>query len=249
MAARWHFKRSIRKKKKKKKKKKVNISLHLLYTSFEPTPGIRASWLIKSLDHLVSEGHPPRSLPACEPGFIAWCPRRPIIGMPTESSYFCTCCAWVSIRVRSSPLNGLDLVWFGLMAYQPLNVIQCQIHFYTYKQFKQFSLTYKNVLFQTILFSIRTQFSSIWPIDRILSDATTPGQSGLGSDGNEGVLRIPQRSSITRASPSDCLVSYLGHSLGGYLSTEIKSVYSIAPADWAIKWPWIILWFGGKPVK
>ena len=24
-----------------------------------------------------------------------------------------------------------------------------------------------------------------------LSDATTPGQSGPGSDGNEGVLRIP----------------------------------------------------------
>ena len=35
-----------------------------------------------------------------------------------------------------------------------------------------------------------------------------------GSDGNKGVLRIPQGSSITGASPTDCLVLYPGHSLG-----------------------------------
>ena len=29
--------------------------------------------------------------------------------------------------------------------------------------------------------------SSIWPIDRTLSGATTPGQSGSASNGNEGV--------------------------------------------------------------
>ena len=29
---------------------------------------------------------------------------------------------------------------------------------------------------------------SIWPIDKSLSGATTPGQSGLGNNGNEGVL-------------------------------------------------------------
>ena len=34
---------------------------------------------------------------------------------------------------------------------------------------------------------------------------------------SEGVLRIPQSSSITGTSPSDCLVSYPGHSLGGIL--------------------------------
>ena len=34
--------------------------------------------------------------------------------------------------------------------------------------------------------------SSIWPIDRILSGATTPGQSGLGRNGNERVPHIPQ---------------------------------------------------------
>ena len=39
--------------------------------------------------------------------------------------------------------------------------------------------------------------------------ATTPGQSGYGSNGNEGVLCISQSSSITGTSPSDCL----GHSL------------------------------------
>ena len=48
-----------------------------------------------------------------------------------------------------------------------------------------------------------------------LSGATTPGLSGPGSDGNEGVLRIP--------SPSDCLVSYLGHSLGGGLTPLKRS--------------------------
>ena len=53
------------------------------------------------------------------------------------------------------------------------------------------SLNEKIVLFQTIQFIISIQFSSIWPIDRTLSSATIPGQSGPGSDGNEGVLRIP----------------------------------------------------------
>ncbi len=47
-----------------------------------------------------------------------------------------------------------------------------------------------------------------------LSGATTPSQSKLGNDGSEGALRIPQSSSITGTPPSDCLVSYPGHSLG-----------------------------------
>ena len=55
------------------------------------------------------------------------------------------------------------------------------------------------------------------------------------SDGIEGVLRIPQSSSISKASQTDCLVSYPGHSLGEfYPFVEMKSVYSTAPADWAI---------------
>ena len=81
------------------------------------------------------------------------------------------------------------------------------------------------------------------------------------SNGNEGVLCIPQSSSITGTSPSDCLMSYSrtliefggvlplcrgavsvfynpsrqGASLGGsYPSAEKQSVYSTASADWAI---------------
>ena len=44
-----------------------------------------------------------------------------------------------------------------------------------------------------------------------------PGQSGPGSDGNKGVLHIPQSPRITGTSRSDCLVSNPGHSLGGVL--------------------------------
>ena len=63
-----------------------------------------------------------------------------------------------------------------------------------------------------------------------LSGATTPG-----SDGYEGVFRIPQNSSIIGTSRSDCLVSYAGHSLvgGSYPSAEKQSVYSTAVADLA----------------
>ena len=54
------------------------------------------------------------------------------------------------------------------------------------------------------------------------------------SGSNEGVLRIPQSSSITGISPSDCLVSYSGHLWReSYLSAEMQSVYPTAPADWA----------------
>ena len=34
--------------------------------------------------------------------------------------------------------------------------------------------------------------SSIWPIDGALTGDTNAGQSGLESNGNEGVLHIPQ---------------------------------------------------------
>ena len=77
-------------------------------------------------------------------------------------------------------------------------------------------LNVKTVPFQTIPFSISTQFRSIWPIDRTLLGAITPDQSGPGSDDNEGILRIPQSSSITGTSPSVCLVSYnRTHIVGG----------------------------------
>ena len=87
-------------------------------------------------------------------------------------------------------------------------------------------------LSQTILFSISIQLVLFKPIDRALSGANIPGESGPGSNGNEGVLCIPQSSSITGTSLSGCLVSYPGHSLvGSYPSAEVQSVYFIAPAD------------------
>ena len=70
------------------------------------------------------------------------------------------------------------------------------------------------VLFKTIQFSISHLFAlgvNVKQIYRTLSGATSLGQSGLGTDGNEGVLCIPQSSSIIGAPPSDCLVSYPGH--------------------------------------
>ena len=99
----------------------------------------------------------------------------------------------------------------------------------------------KTFLFQVIQFTQTIQFSISMllvlfnPKIGPLSGATTLGQSGPGSDGNEGVLHIPQSSSTAGTSPSDCLVSYPGHSLGGsYPSAEVKSVHSTAPANWAI---------------
>ncbi len=54
--------------------------------------------------------------------------------------------------------------------------------------------------------------------DKTLSSAITPGQTG-----NEGVLRVPQSSSIIKTSPSDCLVPYPGHSVGESYSYAEKS--------------------------
>ena len=92
-------------------------------------------------------------------------------------------------------------------------------------------LNVKNVLFQTIQFSISTQ----GPINESnrtkLLGATTLVKSGPGRNGNEGVLCVPQSSRITETSPSD-LVSYAG--VGGFLSLCREAVYSTAPADWAI---------------
>ena len=77
------------------------------------------------------------------------------------------------------------------------------VEFFVYTQ-----LRVKTVRFQIIQVGRSTKFSSIWPIERILSGASTPGQSGPGSDGNEGGLCIPQSFSFTEAWPSDCLMSY-----------------------------------------
>ena len=73
--------------------------------------------------------------------------------------------------------------------------------------------------------------STSWPIDRTLSGATTPDQNGPESNGNERVLHISESSSITRTSPSDCLVLYPGHSLREFNSCEVQytcDVYTAA---------------------
>ena len=68
----------------------------------------------------------------------------------------------------------------------------------------------------------------------------------LGSNDNEGVLCILQSPSITGTSPSDRLVSYQGHSLGG--SAEVQLVYSTAPADWAMKILLVCIQIIARPV-
>ena len=75
-------------------------------------------------------------------------------------------------------------------------------------------LNYQTVLFQTIQFSISHLFALSLSVKKFYFGATTPGQSGPGSNGNKGVVCITQSSSITAASPSDFLVSYPGHLLG-----------------------------------
>ena len=100
------------------------------------------------------------------------------------------------------------------------------------------SILYTVKWFQVLLYNSHNLTSvmflhivcSCWPIDRILSGATTLGQSEPGSNGNEGGLHIPQISKA-RALPSECLMSYPEHSLevGSYLSAEMQSVYATAP--------------------
>ena len=78
--------------------------------------------------------------------------------------------------------------------------------------------------------------SFILPIDRNLSGDSIPCLSGPGGNGNEGVLRIPQSVSITRASPSDFLLSYPRHSLRvgkSDPSVEMQLIFSPASVDWA----------------
>ena len=86
----------------------------------------------------------------------------------------------------------------------------------------------KTVLFKTIHFSMSTQFGSIWPIDGTLSRFTTSARFDLG------VMKMNGCSSIIGTSPSDCLVSYLGHLLEEcYPSAEMQSVYPTGLVNWA----------------
>ena len=59
------------------------------------------------------------------------------------------------------------------------------------------------------------QMRNNWPIDRTLSGATIPGQSGPGSDGIEELLRIPPKLQHWKLIIKSFIVSYPGHSLRG----------------------------------
>ena len=128
-------------------------------------------------------------------------------------------------------------VLFQIIQFSISTQFRCQKQFY----FEQFisalvrSSNVKTVLFCTIQCSINTQFKcknqyserSTVLFYLTLSGATTPGQNGPGSDGNEGVLCIPQSSNIAGTSPSDSLVSYPGHSLVGGLTPLQRSSWCI----------------------
>ena len=88
--------------------------------------------------------------------------------------------------------------------------------------------------------------------DRALSGVTITSQSGPGSNGNKGVLCIPQSFSLSGTSPSDCLMPYPGQSLGGsYPSAELLTAFSTAPTDWASKQPVVFcfLFFCGNIIS
>ena len=87
---------------------------------------------------------------------------------------------------------------------------------------------------QTIQFSIRMLLVLFNPQIGPYQSATTPGQSGPGSDGNEGLLRISQSSCTAGTSPSDCLVSYPGR-LQRSSRCILQPAEAVEYTDWASK--------------
>ena len=72
-------------------------------------------------------------------------------------------------------------------------------------------------------------------MDRTLSDTTTPGKSGPGSHGNEGVLRIIGASPFSVTSKT--LVAGVEVS---YPSAEMQSAYSVTPVYFQLCKPFIL---------
>ena len=85
--------------------------------------------------------------------------------------------------------------------------ISKQFYFKRFSLASAHSLNIKKVVFQVIQLSTSTHFNSIWPIDRTLSSVTTPD---LGAMAMKWCFAFPKAPTL----PSDCLMSYLGHSLG-----------------------------------
>ena len=137
----------------------------------------------------------------------------------SQSLYFVH--SWVVQVLLSNSSNSIyyqSFVCTQLNGYKYCyETVTIRHHSFQYTQFNDLT-----VLFQTIQFTISHLFAQslnvkqyYWPIDRSLSRATTPSQSGHGSDDNEEVLCIPQSSSINGVLTSDYLVLYRGHLLGG----------------------------------
>ena len=151
-------------------------------------------------------------------------------------------------------LNMYYLVWFygistlvGYLMPNPvhtyiLNMYMICKHFlhnilkWTWALFKWFQVFLYNRNNLTLVICLHTVCST-WPIDRTLSGATIPGQSGPVSNGNERVLHIPQTSKAG-TSLSDGLMSYSEHSLDWSIlpppqwcsqPTELSAVILINP--------------------
>ena len=83
-----------------------------------------------------------------------------------------------------------------------------------------------------LTFFIFCTVCSIWPIDRVLSGATTPSQREHGRNDNEGLLYIPLISKADVLTSND-LISYPGHS---------------CLVSWGCRIHWLYLWWGLRPL-
>ena len=106
-----------------------------------------------------------------------------------------------------------------------------------HQSFVYTQLNDQTVLFQTIQFSISYLFAhslndkQFYFTHQVLPLWAKMDQEAIAM---KGYLAFLKASSITGASPSDCLISYPGYFLGGSYPSAVKqSVYSIGPANWA----------------
>ena len=83
-------------------------------------------------------------------------------------------------------------------------------------------------------FSKSTQFSSIWPIDRTLSGATSPSQRGPGRMPMKGCSVFPKAQVLLEPHHQIVYCHIQGTRLvkEAYPSAGLQSVNSTAPADW-----------------
>ena len=68
------------------------------------------------------------------------------------------------------------------------------IYLQTGKWFQALLCNTNNSALVICLHIVKWLNSSVWSIDSTQTGTTTPGQNGSGSNGNEGVFHIPQRS-------------------------------------------------------